>query len=275
MALAHRVILVLAIMLSLAACASGGPLTSRYFKPEEGVLYRYGAFCGPGHPSFLQAGDFGQLNRLARLRALPAVDDLDRGCKAHDLCYEMSGGPTFQCDNLFAAYMSPTPYDDLKCSALANEMEIAMLAAQASSNMARSGSRSLGAAQATASVAMAPLNGSLQAMTVMMAGGFPEQPGTCFMEPDSGVVTSTARSTANRAAPEEATRTSLRAVLPVGMKTAALAAACPDLSEEARRADTGCRARAAQLFERAFPEGVLPAMDRGASRPTAQASSPR
>lgn len=92
--------LILAGLTGLSGCSTvGAPgYTSPYFRPEPGVVYRYGEFCGPGIPAFLGDASLTREDKIERILATPPIDDLDRICKWHDLCYEIAGHDLFECD---------------------------------------------------------------------------------------------------------------------------------------------------------------------------------
>ncbi len=99
-------------LVMMTGCATGGGgVTSKYVRPEEGVAYRYGNFCGPGHPAFLkdaviQADKRRQAALLARERP---IDDVDIACKAHDICYAITAADNPICDEMFVAYLQLDP----------------------------------------------------------------------------------------------------------------------------------------------------------------------
>ena len=91
--------------LGLVACASA--VTSPYFQPEPGVVFRYGKFCGPGQPALLADATLSREQRLVGLSGMRPLDDIDRACQFHDLCYELHSeeqrGP---CDRGFDLMLS-------------------------------------------------------------------------------------------------------------------------------------------------------------------------
>jgi hypothetical protein len=76
---------------------------SRFFKPEPGVLYRYGNFCGPQFPRFER--EWSAQQRINYIVSIDAVDSIDRVCKWHDLCYEVNGHDNMDCDRNFSAFL--------------------------------------------------------------------------------------------------------------------------------------------------------------------------
>jgi hypothetical protein len=76
---------------------------SRFYKPEPGVFYRYGNFCGPQFPRFEKSWSADQ--RMAYIVSIDAMDSIDRACKWHDLCYEVNGHDNFSCDRDFSAFL--------------------------------------------------------------------------------------------------------------------------------------------------------------------------
>lgn len=96
------------ISISLNACASAG-VTSPYFRPEPGVEYRYGNFCGDGHPAGQQ-----QLSRQDRIIALTSIkplDSIDRMCQLHDLCYAATVNDNIFCDRAIAESLGGFGWD--------------------------------------------------------------------------------------------------------------------------------------------------------------------
>jgi hypothetical protein len=85
-------------ILLLGGCLTGEStrVTSPFFQPEKGVFYRYGNFCGPQFPRYPEGAT--NAERISFLQGIPPVDDIDRACKAHDLCYEQQGHDEGRCD---------------------------------------------------------------------------------------------------------------------------------------------------------------------------------
>lgn len=69
--------------------------TSPYFRPAEGVLYKYANFCGPGTPTRVSEDP---MQHLAVLMPLVPQDAIDAACKQHDVCFETEGRDDPACD---------------------------------------------------------------------------------------------------------------------------------------------------------------------------------
>lgn len=64
--------------------------------------FKYGKFCGAGHPSFKSKP--GSRQRTDDLQSIwPPIDDIDILCYAHDLCYQMVGSQNLICDQALSA----------------------------------------------------------------------------------------------------------------------------------------------------------------------------
>lgn len=88
--------------LALGGCSKPA-LTSAYFRPEPGVFYAYGKFCGPSLPEG-QENYTGQ-DRVDFLRRTIPVDDIDLACKIHDICYAYFSATT-DCDGLLTSSLT-------------------------------------------------------------------------------------------------------------------------------------------------------------------------
>lgn len=85
---------------ALASCASG-PVGSRYLQPNEEDVYAYGEFCGPRYPNLRAYDPNTQIReRIEAIVDIQPMDDIDRVCKAHDLCYERFGHDNLHCDKV-------------------------------------------------------------------------------------------------------------------------------------------------------------------------------
>lgn len=87
---------------TLVGCATN-PMVSPYVNPEEGKVFKYGNFCGPSYPKFSEkySTDItfsGLLSREAKILSTSPVDDIDRACRAHDICYDFFGHDSSRCD---------------------------------------------------------------------------------------------------------------------------------------------------------------------------------
>jgi len=78
-------------------------MVSPYVNPQEGKIFKYGNFCGPSFPrfSYKYSTDitFSELLiREGKILATTPVDDIDRVCRAHDICYDYFGHDNLNCD---------------------------------------------------------------------------------------------------------------------------------------------------------------------------------
>ncbi len=85
--------------LTLVGC-SKRVLTSEYFRPEPGVFYAYGRFCGPSLPAGQH--ELSGQERIDFLRRTIPVDGIDLACKIHDICYAYFSATT-DCDGLLTS----------------------------------------------------------------------------------------------------------------------------------------------------------------------------
>ncbi len=164
---------------------TGFALASPSLSPEEGVFYRYGTFCGPGVPDL--TGVSGAPARLAAITALAPVDDIDRACKAHDVCYEKFGHDRLACDGVIVALTTSwnlrpfegNEYESGACVNQAHEIANAFVYGKE------------GGANAEEIAARAQLKESLGGMVVASGAllllnaryGFPTAPGQCALRP--------------------------------------------------------------------------------------------
>ena len=72
--------LIFILIINITGCAS--------VPKHVGGLPVYGNWCGPGHPKNSS-------------QDLPAIDELDKACKQHDLCYSEKGYLNCDCDMVF------------------------------------------------------------------------------------------------------------------------------------------------------------------------------
>jgi len=71
--------------------------------------FKYGCFCGKNYPGYQHASGKREsdLNRQERIElaaqyyATAPYDDLDAACQAHDVCWLLSGGSEFACNEMF------------------------------------------------------------------------------------------------------------------------------------------------------------------------------
>lgn len=174
-----------AVCLMLGSCAhadqsGNGGNFSQYHNPKAGGFYHYGNFCGPGVP---RPEKVRTEENFAYFQALKPVDDLDRACKAHDLCYIRYGSDTLLCDlaygGLLYGYFRElgTPKDQ-KCTRLREELHTLV-------------DVKLNHENAYMTLVMMPVSlitagtaglGSFVRNTASSKYGFPEQPGSCFFD---------------------------------------------------------------------------------------------
>lgn len=181
------------------ACASAVP-KSQFYQPDENLEYQYGNFCGAGYPAMLQTLDLNtqREERIVALTAIDPLDDIDRACKAHDLCYEILGHDNKECDFVLLNMLTDgrnsdtvarevAQYDDRysewleqpdnqdlsrQCRGLSAEILLAIISVK----QWRSGNRFEGAMN-TAILAM-----DLPFWRVMLLElGYPDEPGQCFL----------------------------------------------------------------------------------------------
>lgn len=81
----------------------------------------HGAFCGPGHPRDANASGLSQEQRLQRLRATAAQDDIDEACKAHDICWTEAGPSEANCDRELADRLDTLEFNPL-CENVASDI---------------------------------------------------------------------------------------------------------------------------------------------------------
>lgn len=61
-------------------------------------IWKYGNFCGKGHPSIDPR--LTPSAQIAQLQRIQPIDDVDRACQLHDICYTAASGPTGICDRV-------------------------------------------------------------------------------------------------------------------------------------------------------------------------------
>lgn len=88
---------ILILALAVNGCATTS-VTSPYLNPDDGKIFKYGNFCGPSFPRF--EGETDLVKREEKLLSSTPVDDIDRACRAHDLCYEFFGHDNTSCDRM-------------------------------------------------------------------------------------------------------------------------------------------------------------------------------
>jgi hypothetical protein len=86
---------------------------------STGTIFRYGNFCGKGWP-ILHATD--HAGKLAELESIQPADDLDAACKRHDICYEMNGFSTPECDDALLQQMLAMRFGDPRCEDIAQNI---------------------------------------------------------------------------------------------------------------------------------------------------------
>ena len=100
--------------------------------------FRYGCFCGAGHPGL--AGKTGKRPRdmtprereklVARYYAVKPVDALDAACREHDVCWIWNGRHAVACNKAFGSTMRTlrrefTDAGQDRCASLALDMQMA------------------------------------------------------------------------------------------------------------------------------------------------------
>ncbi|MCF6292608.1 MAG: hypothetical protein L3J04_04350 [Robiginitomaculum sp.] len=98
--------LILSIL--LIGCTTQSLVTSKFYKPEENVVYRYGNFCGAYHPKRLNGAD--NIAFFQQLKSTKPIDDIDRACQAHDICYVTTKMDWSTCDSLLQRSLNPYDY---------------------------------------------------------------------------------------------------------------------------------------------------------------------
>ncbi len=78
------------------------------------TFQHHGKFCGPNFPA---------RERAAELQAIPPMDDIDVGCKAHDLCYATKGNKAYSCDEALIRHMQGLVLNP-PCANIASEISI-------------------------------------------------------------------------------------------------------------------------------------------------------
>lgn len=68
--------------------------------PAEDGLAIHGKFCGKNIPTISQPD---ASTRIRILRSIKPLDDIDKICQSHDICYNEKGGPSVDCDKVFVA----------------------------------------------------------------------------------------------------------------------------------------------------------------------------
>jgi hypothetical protein len=60
--------------------------------------FKYGCFCGAGHPAVNAAAGEGLESLLARYYAIKPIDAVDEVCRDHDVCWAMRGEGDARCN---------------------------------------------------------------------------------------------------------------------------------------------------------------------------------
>lgn len=148
---------------------------SDYVGAEPGVIFSYGKFCGPGRPLAEQNPE-----NIEAIRLIPAVDDFDLLCKAHDLCYAEFGADNAYCDGIFLSEQTGrantvfTFWPDQECGNLLGEVEAAFRSFK-SKRQSTSSSR---IALAT-NVTLSPFTLLNEVDRCLAGGEFPKEAGRC------------------------------------------------------------------------------------------------
>ncbi len=170
----------LAALFLTSGCASNvkSGCLSESFRPDAETLYRYGNFCGPGHP--VSEADPANIPALV---ALEPVDDIDRLCKLHDLCYARFGADNSHCDKAFPirSHFQGETRLSAQCSTQLAEITTAVVNLKVrKSNRVDQVSRQ--AELATYGAVLTPLIGASHCANARTFG-YPDQAGFCFLQP--------------------------------------------------------------------------------------------
>ena len=103
-----KLVLLSLVIVFMQSCSSKS-LTSPYFRPEPGAQYRYGNFCGDGHPAGQDL--LGQSERIDMLQRIKPVDSIDLICQMHDLCYARTFNDNIHCDNMIGQLIGSRGFD--------------------------------------------------------------------------------------------------------------------------------------------------------------------
>lgn len=90
-----KIFLIVLFMIELASCSG---LQTR---PDSEQIWRYGNFCGKDHPKIDSRLTLRE--QVAALMRITPIDDVDRACMWHDICYTVAEGPTQICDKALYA----------------------------------------------------------------------------------------------------------------------------------------------------------------------------
>ena len=61
-------------------------------------IWKYGSFCGKDHPTIDPR--LTPSAQITQLQGIRPIDDVDRTCQLHDICYTAARGPTAICDRV-------------------------------------------------------------------------------------------------------------------------------------------------------------------------------
>ena len=123
---------------AIRVCAS--PIPAQREMTDD---WKYGCFCGKGHPALsdvtLKGHSREQREDLAkRYLAIKPIDDVDRACQTHDVCWIMNGDGHVDCNKAFEdrldairkslkARQEGVNSTEFRCSSMALDMSFASL----------------------------------------------------------------------------------------------------------------------------------------------------
>ncbi len=99
------------IFLSLCVTLPISLIGCAHSQNQEG-FYSYGNFCGLGHPDVRKSDVYTEAQLL---QEIPALDQLDAICKAHDICYATNGYFQKNCDENFIRSVRVTRFRTGNC----------------------------------------------------------------------------------------------------------------------------------------------------------------
>ena len=100
MIIKNHIFLLFLVLLFLSGCVNIPNYNSKD-EYNSSKSFRYGKYCGKGHPSFTSKP--GSAERTKDLMSIwPPIDDVDMMCYAHDMCYQIVGASNALCDSAFA-----------------------------------------------------------------------------------------------------------------------------------------------------------------------------
>ncbi len=67
--------------------------------PKDLADFRYGCFCGQNYPDINRNQNETNEELIARYYEIKPIDDVDRACRDHDVCWIMNGEGNADCDH--------------------------------------------------------------------------------------------------------------------------------------------------------------------------------